>query len=55
MQLGTSNSKDSKDEGDKSQGINSGQIDDELQDINKGLDDDKSQDELLCFSYCSIL
>ena len=40
---------------DKSQGINSGQIDDELQDINKGLDDDKSQDELLCFSYCSIL
>ena len=55
MQLGTSNSKDSKDEGDKSQGINSGQIDDELQDTNEGLDDDKSQDKLLCFSYCSIL
>ena len=53
--LGTSNGNDSKDEGDKSHGINSGQIDDELQDTNEGLDDDKSQDKLLCFSYCSIL
>ena len=55
MHLGTSNSNDSKDEDDKSQGINSGQIVDELQDINEGLDSDKPQDKLLCFSYCSIL